>query len=135
VNDIHSQLNHTSVAEVLCPATIEELRTAISRARLRGLPISIAGSRHSMGGQQFAAGAMLIDTRGLNRVIELDPAAGVVKTEAGIEWPRLIAELQRLQSGNEQPLGIIQKQTGADKLTLGGALSSNVHGRGLNLKP
>ena len=31
--------------------------------------------------------------------------------------------------------GIVQKQTGADRLSLGGALSCNAHGRGLNLKP
>ena len=31
--------------------------------------------------------------------------------------------------------GIIQKQTGADRLSLGGALACNAHGRGLTLKP
>jgi FAD/FMN-containing dehydrogenase len=34
-----------------------------------------------------------------------------------------------------QRWGIIQKQTGADRLSLGGALSCNAHGRGLALKP
>src|SRR4029078_10471580 len=31
--------------------------------------------------------------------------------------------------------GIYQKQTGADRLSLAGALACNAHGRGLNLKP
>jgi len=31
--------------------------------------------------------------------------------------------------------GIVQKQTGTDRLSLGGALSCNAHGRGLSLKP
>jgi FAD/FMN-containing dehydrogenase len=31
--------------------------------------------------------------------------------------------------------GIVQKQTGADRLSLGGALACNAHGRGLALKP
>ena len=31
--------------------------------------------------------------------------------------------------------GIAQKQTGADRLTIGGALAANVHGRGLKMKP
>ena len=31
--------------------------------------------------------------------------------------------------------GIAQKQTGADRLSLGGAVSANAHGRGLNMKP
>src|SRR5947209_7082723 len=33
------------------------------------------------------------------------------------------------------PMGIYQKQTGADRLSLGGALACNAHGRGLTLKP
>ena len=34
-----------------------------------------------------------------------------------------------------QRWGIVQKQTGADRLSLAGALSCNAHGRGLTLKP
>ena len=37
--------------------------------------------------------------------------------------------------GETSELSIIQKQTGADELTLGGALSSNIHGRVLGRKP
>lgn len=37
--------------------------------------------------------------------------------------------------GPNETLGIVQKQTGADRLTLGGALSANIHGRGLALRP
>ena len=35
----------------------------------------------------------------------------------------------------DQHWGITQKQTGADRLTLGGALGANIHGRGLTLRP
>ena len=37
--------------------------------------------------------------------------------------------------GADRQWGIYQKQTGADRLSIGGALSCNAHGRGLNLKP
>ena len=36
---------------------------------------------------------------------------------------------------SERQWGIAQKQTGADTFTLAGSLSSNVHGRGLQMKP
>ena len=36
---------------------------------------------------------------------------------------------------DNQRWGIVQKQTGADRLSLGGALACNAHGRGLALKP
>jgi FAD/FMN-containing dehydrogenase len=40
-----------------------------------------------------------------------------------------------MQAGNPRQWSIIQKQTGADRLAIGGALSANIHGRGLTLKP
>jgi hypothetical protein len=135
VNDVHSQLNPTSVARIVRPRNLDELRSVIIDARLDGLAVSISGSRHSMGGQQFGTGMVLIDMRGLNRVLSFDPAGRTIEAEAGIEWPELLGELSQRQARATEQLGIFQKQTGADRLTLGGALSSNVHGRGLALKP
>lgn len=61
---------------------------------------------------------------------------GHLEVEAGIEWPALIAQCHELQRGGAAPgWGIAQKQTGADRLTLGGTASANAHGRGLTLKP
>ena len=40
-----------------------------------------------------------------------------------------------LKQATTKQWGIAQKQTGADTFTLGGSLSSNVHGRGLRMKP
>jgi FAD/FMN-containing dehydrogenase len=135
VNDVHSQLNATRVSSVIRPRSLEELRAAILRAREEGLRVSISGSRHSMGGQQFGNGMLLLDMRGFNRVARLDWQDQVIEAEAGVEWPELLDGLERLQAGRPEQLGIFQKQTGADRLTLGGALASNVHGRGLTLKP
>jgi FAD/FMN-containing dehydrogenase len=39
------------------------------------------------------------------------------------------------QQGRSQPWTIRQKQTGVDRVTLGGALASNIHGRGLRFAP
>lgn len=92
-----------------------------------------------MGGQQFADGGDLLDMRGMNRVLGLDIDRGLVHVEAGIQWPDLIRgilEAQCRMSPDRSPRwGIAQKQTGADALTLGGALSANIHGRGLTMGP
>src|SRR5204862_3292706 len=45
------------------------------------------------------------------------------------------AELTTAQRGREKQWGFAQKQAGADRLTMGGCLSANVHGRGLTLPP
>jgi FAD/FMN-containing dehydrogenase len=135
VNDVHSQLNPTRLHDVLRPDTVDDVQRAIeTSARLRR-PLAIAGSRHAMGGQQFASGGLLLDMRGMRRIVDFDPHRGVVDVEAGIEWPELIAGLVELQRGWPRPWGIVQKQTGADRLTIGGALAANAHGRGLRLRP
>lgn len=135
VNDIHSKLNPTEVAHVAAVDSETGLRTAIATARSSGKPVCIAGGRHAMGGQQFARGAVLLDTRPMRKILTLDRERGIVEVEAGIQWPDLINGLLAMQASDPQPWGIIQKQTGADRLTLGGALGANIHGRGLTLRP
>jgi len=71
VNDVHSQLNRTRVRELLRPRTRDELAEIVGSASRKGLPISVSGCRHSMGGQQFATDGVCIDTRELDRVIFL----------------------------------------------------------------
>lgn len=92
-----------------------------------------------MGGQQFGDQGALLDLCGLNRILELHTDRGLVRAEAGIQWPDLIRGLLDLQRTREPGIaprwGIAQKQTGADALTLGGALSANIHGRGLLMSP
>jgi FAD/FMN-containing dehydrogenase len=135
VNDIHSQLNRTRVSAVIQPDSIEALQAAIRKARAEGRAICVAGGRHAMGGQQFGTDAVLVDMSRMNRVIRFDAAKGEVEVEAGIQWPELIHALVEAQRGRVHQFGIIQKQTGADRLSIGGALAANIHGRGLTLKP
>src|SRR5213596_3303675 len=135
VNDVHSQLNRTRVRELLRPHTREELAQIVRSASRRGLPISASGCRHSMGGQQFATDSICIDTRPLARVISFDQERGLIEVEGGVQWPKLIRTYLDARRDSANQWGIAQKQTGADTFTLGGSLSSNVHGRGLAMKP
>jgi FAD/FMN-containing dehydrogenase len=135
VNDVHSQLNRTTVRRVVPVDSVRGLQAAVRGAAAAGLAVSIAGGRHAMGGQQFGAGTVLLDMTSLCRVLDLDTERGLVTVEAGIDWPRLVNHLLWAGAGQAQSWGIIQKQTGADRLTLGGALSANIHGRGLRLRP
>jgi FAD/FMN-containing dehydrogenase len=129
VNDIHSQLNETTVREVVTVESLDALVDAVRSARSRSLPVAIAGGRHAMGGQQFCTDGVLLDTRRLGRILGFDAGAGIVEVEAGIQWPALLDYLRPTGWGYRQ------KQTGADRLSLGGALSANGHGRGLTMKP
>src|SRR6266550_2337824 len=135
VNDVHSQLNRTRVRELLRPHTRDELADIVRSASRKSLPISVSGCRHSMGGQQFATDSICIDTRELDRVVSFDRERGLLEAEAGIQWPKLIHAYLDAEAGDTKQWGVAQKQTGADTFTLGGSLSSNVHGRGLRMKP
>lgn len=135
VNDIHSGLNETRVAAVRRPRSFEDVRRVIREAREKGLPIAISGGRHAMGGQQFAEGAILVDMRDLNWIGPFDNQRGLLEVASGIQWPALLDALDAMQDEGGEAWTIAQKQTGADRLTIGGALAANVHGRGLTMRP
>lgn len=135
LNDIHSKLNATRMRRVVAPNALEGLRRSIAAAADAGETLSIAGGRHAMGGQQFLIGGTLLDMRRLNRILDLDAERGLVRVEAGILWSDLVAGLSAMQRGRARRWSVVQKQTGADRLSVGGALAANGHGRGLRYKP
>jgi FAD/FMN-containing dehydrogenase len=135
VNDTHSGLNRTSVSRLIEPRTIEDVSRAVRRSRAEARPLAVAGGRHAMGGQQFLSGGTLLDMRRLNRVRHYDLEHGLLEVESGIQWPDVIRAYLNRPGGMRSPWGIRQKQTGADRLTIGGAVAANIHGRGLTAPP
>jgi FAD/FMN-containing dehydrogenase len=135
VNDTHSALNRTPVARVIEPRSVAHVVRAVREARSTGGSLAIAGGRHAMGGQQFLARGALLDMRGLNAVRSLDETRGLLQVEAGITWPDVIRAYLVRPNGQPARWGIRQKQTGADRLTLGGAVAANIHGRCLTAAP
>jgi FAD/FMN-containing dehydrogenase len=136
VNDVHSALNPTSVARIAEVASVEDIRRELARAQDDRLAVIAAGGRHAMGGQQFAGGGVVLDTRPFQRVISFDREIGLIEVEAGIQWPELVGYLSEVQdAGNPDRWAIIQKQSGADRFSLGGTVSANGHGRGLAMAP
>ncbi len=135
VNDVHSMMNHTHVLRIERPAGVEALQEIVYAAGREGRAISIMGARHAMGGQQFGTDTVLVDATGLAGIHDFDAAKGQVEVGAGARWPELVSQLLEMQDGRENQWGIVQKQTGADRLSIGGALSANAHGRGLTYRP
>jgi len=135
VNDVHSQLNSTRVWRIVQPDTLDGVRSAIRAAQKEEKQVCLSGARHAMGGQQFLADGLMIDTRRLSKVLAFDQEKGHLEVEAGMQWPQLLQVLTSAQKGREQQWTFAQKQTGADKLTIGGCLAANIHGRGLKMPP
>jgi len=135
VNDVHSKLNRTHVAGEVWPNSSTSLQDVVRRASQKDQGVSIAGGRHAMGGQQFGSDTVLLNINRHNRVLDFNSSKGIVEVASGIEWPQLMDYLVTSQQGRATQWGIAQKQTGTDRLSIGGKVAANAHGRGLQMKP
>ena len=113
-------------ARVLAPRSREELVEAVGATAAGGRRMKVTASGHS-----FTEAALTDDTmiriEALDRVLDADAAAGLVKVEAGIVLAALNEELAR--RGLALPnLGDIDRQT------LAGAISTGTHGTGAELR-
>ena len=135
LNDVHSKLNATTVRESVNVGNAGDVIAALDYARQLNLPTAVCAGRHAMGGQQFATDGIVLDMNGMDRVLNFDATSGQIEVEAGIQWPKLLQSYLSLQDGASRQWGIRQKQTGADRLSIGGAVAANIHGRVLSSKP
>ena len=135
VNDVQSRVNRTQVHSIEVPKSTADISRALERAVASSLPVSVAGGRHSMGGQQFMTGGVHLDMCQFDSVVSFDRATGVIEVESGIMWPALIRYLHENQDEAETVWAVRQKQTGIDNVSIGGSLASNIHGRGLRFPP
>lgn len=134
-NDIHSKLNFTKHREIIKVKSGMQVQALLDSPRYQNCSFCIAGGRHSMGGQQFLTDGVLLDTSLFNQVVDFNPLAGRITVEAGILWGDLVASLERLNQQHKCNWSILQKPTGADDISIGGSLASNIHGRVLGQKP
>lgn len=135
LNDVHSRLNPTHVAEWVGVDSVDAVRRVLSSARRSGHEVAVAGGRHAMGGQQFRGGGVVLDTLPLRGVLDFDAERGLVEVAAGTTWPELITYLDGRPCDGNGGWAVAQKQSGVDRVTLGGSVSANVHGRGLSMCP
>lgn len=124
VNDV-SQLNPIQVAEVLTPITTDEIVKAVKE---HSGPISIGGARHSMGGQTATQGALFIDMRQFNRILNFSPTGKTITVQAGARW----RDIQEHIDAANLSVKIMQSYA---NFTVGGSLSVNAHGRYVGLGP
>jgi FAD/FMN-containing dehydrogenase len=118
VNDA-SCLSRTAVAGIVTPQSEKDVAAALAYARVAGLTLSPAGVRHSMGGQAFRRGGIMLDMRGLNRV-ELHPETSTVTVGAGATWHDIQNAIH--------PRFAVKAMQSTDIFTVGGSISVNAHG-------
>jgi len=115
-----SCLNRTPVYGVIAVRTEEDVRNALQFARDNAVRVSIAGQRHSMGGQSFVRNGVVLDMRPYN-AMQIDTKNKRMTVQAGATW----AEIQ--QALDAQGLSVRAMQS-INIFTVGGTLSVNAHG-------
>ena len=120
-----SRMDKTTVAEVWDipshPAEAEQkLRELLQRAQKNGLRVSIAGARHSMGGQTIYPGGIYINMLPLNGM-GLDESTNLLHVGAGAKWAEVIPFLDK----HGRSVQVMQSD---NSFTVGGSLSVNCHG-------
>jgi FAD/FMN-containing dehydrogenase len=119
VNDA-SHLNKTAVYGVVRVASEDDIRNALQYARDHHLKVTCAGQQHSMGGQTFTHGGLVLDLRDYNRV-RLSKEQKTVNVQSGVRW----WQLQKLL--DSEGLSVKSMQS-INIFSVGGTLSINAHG-------
>jgi L-gulonolactone oxidase len=108
------------------PAGTSEVGAAVSRAVGAGRRVRVAGAGHSFTGAALTDGTLLSLER-MDRVIDVDPASGRVRVQAGITLHELGARL----AGH----GLALENLGdVDAQSVAGAIATATHGTGATLR-
>lgn len=124
VNDV-SALNPIVVDRVVEPTSVEEVSRLVAASNG---PVSIGGARHSQGGQIASEGALFLDMRRLDRILQIDAEAKTISVQAGATWRAIQEAIDPL----DLSVKIMQSYS---NFTVGGSLSVNCHGDYVGLGP
>lgn len=123
--DDASRLNQTRIADIAAlshsgGSAEDQLRHHVQHARDRKLPLSIAGTRHTMGGQTFTPDGIVLNILGL-RQMRLDEQSNILHVQAGACWSDVLRYLHERQ----RSLQVMQSN---NSFSVGGSLGANCHG-------
>lgn len=118
INDA-SCLNRTPIYGVVRVTAAEDIASALLFAGAHDLKVSIAGVRHSMGGQAFFKDAVVLDMTTFN-ALSLDEHSKILTVQSGATWHDIQNFLH--------PKYAVKAMQSTDIFTVGGSISVNAHG-------
>jgi decaprenylphospho-beta-D-ribofuranose 2-oxidase len=100
----------------------ESIKQVIKDANERGIKISIAGKRHSMGGHTYYRDGIVLDMTSYNKILEFGPEQKIIRVQSGATWDDIQHHIN--------PYGLAIKVMQSQNIfTVGGSISVNAHGR------
>src|SRR6201991_4936617 len=118
INDA-SCLNRTEIYGVVEVHGVDDVARTLAFARDNKLSVTTAGVRHSMGGQAFRKGGIVLDMRRFNRIV-LNESARSVTVQPGATWHDIQNALH--------PRFAVRAMQSTDIFSVGGSISVNAHG-------
>ncbi|NUQ86364.1 MAG: FAD-binding oxidoreductase [Anaerolineales bacterium] len=103
-------------------AKTEDIHEAFQLAKKLGLTVTARGTGLSYNDASLNGGGITLDMTGMNKILEWDPASGVVRCESGVTLEQL---WKRVEPDGWWPPVV----SGTMKTTLGGCLAANIHGK------
>lgn len=107
---------------VVIPRTMDDVYATVETAIKHGVPILARGGGSSLAGQAVGEALIIDFSKHLNRIVSIDPEAGVVRAEAGVVCDALNAALK--------PHGLMfgTEPASSNRATVGGMISNNSTG-------
>ena len=118
INDV-SCLDRTPVYGIVKVTSVDDIKNALQFARENKLKVSMAGVRHSMGGQAFFRNNLVLNMKGFHQ-IRLNEAEKTITVQSGATWHDIQAFLH--------PKYAVKAMQSTDIFTVGGSISVNAHG-------
>jgi FAD/FMN-containing dehydrogenase len=116
------------VKEIVKGNQTQFLVEAIIDAKREELKVSIAGKQHSQGGHSYYEDAIFLDMKDYNKVLNLDVKNKIITVQSGATWE----DIQDYINPYNLSIKVMQS---SNIFTIGGSLSSNIHGRDPNYGP
>ncbi len=107
---------------VVAPADADDVHAVLAVSRETGVPITARGGGTSIAGNAVGTGIVLDFARRMNRVLDLDPAAGIAVVQPGV----VLADLQRAAAPHGLRFG--PDPSSQNRATLGGMIGNNACG-------
>jgi FAD/FMN-containing dehydrogenase len=118
INDI-SCLDRTPVYGIVQVTSVDDIKNALLFAKENKLKVSMAGVRHSMGGQAFYKNNLVLDMLKFNQM-SLDEENKILTVQSGATWHDIQNFLH--------PKYAVKAMQSTDIFTVGGSISVNAHG-------
>jgi len=100
----------------------EDIYEVFQIAKKTGLTVTARGTGISYNDVSLNGGGIILDISGMDKILEWDPATGLIRGESGVTLRQL---WQKVEPDGWWPPVV----SGTMKTTLGGCLSANIHGK------